>query len=77
MLAEDRDRLEKIDKLYALRLDRSISLPMVPYSAPFPYSSDRLTIKIAGRGWRPVQWQEFCLGRSHWPTIPQGLQSLH
>ncbi|KAL9601258.1 MAG: hypothetical protein Q9219_002663 [cf. Caloplaca sp. 3 TL-2023] len=29
MLAEDRDRLEKIDKLYALRLDRSISLPML------------------------------------------------
>jgi hypothetical protein len=29
MLAEDRDRLEKIDQLYALRLDRFISLPMV------------------------------------------------
>ncbi|KAI4265525.1 MAG: hypothetical protein L6R38_009355 [Xanthoria sp. 2 TBL-2021] len=29
MLAEDRDRLEKIDKLYALRLDRSVSLPML------------------------------------------------
>lgn len=40
MLAEDRDRLEKIDKLYALRLDRSISLPMVLYPTSIAYSSD-------------------------------------
>ena len=29
MLAEDRYRLEKIDKLYDLRLDRYVALPMV------------------------------------------------
>ena len=29
MLAEDRRRLEKIDRLYNLRLDRYVSLPMV------------------------------------------------
>ena len=29
MLLEDTDRLEKIDKLYTLRLDQYVSLPMV------------------------------------------------
>lgn len=29
MLAEDTKRLEKIDKLYSLRLDQCVSLPMV------------------------------------------------
>ena len=29
MLAEDRTRLQKIDELYALRLDQYVSLPQV------------------------------------------------
>ena len=40
MLAEDNDRLERIDRLYALRLDRYVSLPMVevPLNNPFDYA---------------------------------------
>lgn len=55
MLAEDHNRLEKIDKLYTLRLDRSISLPIVLYPTSFTYSSDYLTVKIASRSQGLVQ----------------------
>jgi hypothetical protein len=77
MLAEDRDRLEKIDKLYALRLNRSVSLPMVPCCTSLANNADQLKIQVAGRSWRSIQWEEFCLGRSPRSTVPQGLQSLH
>ena len=33
MLAEDATRLQKIDELYALRLDQYVSLPQVRYHA--------------------------------------------
>ncbi len=46
MLAEDRDRLEKLDKLYALRLNRCVSLRMVPCCTSLANNADQLTIVV-------------------------------
>jgi hypothetical protein len=68
MLAEDRARLQKIDELYALRLDQYISLPQVILRWRYFLSFLTKHITACCRR-RPVQRQELSTRRLDWTSI--------